>query len=72
MFSKYSFLIVYTSYVLIKTEQLLPGVLMQFSGLWVLDLRWVTGADEDFTLVLTEAVDAILVHLQLQTSLNAV
>lgn len=72
MFSKYSFLIVYTSYVLIKTEQLFPGVLMQFSGLWVLDLRWVTGADEDFTLVLTEAVDAILVHLQLQTSLNAV
>lgn len=45
---------------------------MQFSGLWVLDLRRVAGTDEDFTLVLTEAIDAILVYLQLQTSLNAV
>lgn len=70
--SKYSFLIVHTSCVLLKAEQLLSGVLVQFPGLWVLDLRRVAGADEDFTLVLTEAVDAILVHLQLQTSLNAV
>lgn len=60
-----------TIYILLKAEELHPGVLEQLAGLWV--SHWgVTGAGKHVAPVLSPGIDASVLHLQEKTPLDVV